>query len=120
MPQAVGSVFPQNPFRTAKLSEDQIQDLLEFALGDGGLGIARANYENGMIADASTAIFTVNAGGLQKKVTVYALGMDVDPANSADAPARAAFQRLAERLADFDQGGTITTDVYQPSAIAAS
>ena len=116
MPQAVGSVFPQNPLRTAKLSEEQIQDLLEFALGDGGLGIARANYENGMIADAPTATFTVNAGGLQKKVTVYALGMDVDPANSADAPARAAFQRLADRLADFDQGGSIATDVYQPTA----
>lgn len=116
MPQAVGSVFPQNPLRTAKLSEDQIQDLLEFALGQGGLGVARANYENGMVADAPTATFTVNAGGLQKTVTVYALGMDVDPANSADGPARAAFQRLADRLTDFDQGGTIATDVYQPTA----
>jgi len=115
-PQAVGSVFPQNPMRTAKLTEDQIQDLLEFALNDGGLGIAKAKYENGMVADAPTATFTVNAGGLQKTVTVYALGMDVDPNNAADAPARAAFQKLADRLADFDQGGTIATDVYQPAA----
>jgi hypothetical protein len=115
-PPAQGSVFPQNPMRTARLSEEQIQDLLTFALGEGGLGIARASYENGMVADAPTATFSVNAGGLKKVVTVYALGMDVDPANSADGPARAAFQRLADRLADFDQGGTIATDVYQPAA----
>lgn len=118
-PPTQGSLFPQNPMRTAKLTEDQVQALLESALGEGGLGVARAEYQNGMVADAPTATFTINAGGLQKKVSVYALGMDVDPANSADAPARAAFQRLAERLADFDQGGTIATDVYQPSAYRA-
>lgn len=110
--QAVGSVFPQNPFRITKLSEDQIQDTLKYALGEGGLGIARAKYEDMMISDASTAVFTVNAGGLQKTVSVYALGMD-NP-GSPDGPALKAMARLGERLADFDQGGTIKTDVYQP------
>ena len=33
-----------------------------------------------------------------------------------DGPARATFKKLADRLTDFDQGGTITTDVYQPEA----
>jgi len=112
-PQPVGEVYPQNPFRTAKLSEDQIQQVLANALGEGGLGVARANYENNQVADAGTATFTVNAGGIKKTVSVYALGMEVQGA--ADGPARAAFQRLADHLGNFDSGGTIATDIYQPT-----
>jgi hypothetical protein len=100
--------------RTAMLSEEQIQDLLILALGEGGLAGARPNYTNDMVADASTAIFTIEAGGIKKSVSVYALGLDV--AGGADAPARAAFMKLAERLADFDQGGSIETAVYEPAA----
>jgi len=112
MPPAVGNVQPFSPFRTAKLSEDQIQALLEFALGEGGLGVARPNYTNDMVADASTAMFFVNAGGLKKTVSVYALG--IDSGNGADAPARAAFQKLAERLGNLDANGAFTTQVYSP------
>ena len=68
-----------------------------------------------MVADAADRVFTVDAGGIKKTVSVYALGMDVD--GVADAPARAAFQRLAERLGDFDDGGDVTTEVYQPDAL---
>ena len=35
-------------------------------------------YDNPMVADAGTAIFTIRAGGLDKTVNVYALGLD-DP-----------------------------------------
>ena len=35
---------------------------------------------------------------------------------SPDALARGAFKKLADRLADFDQGGSIATDVYKPAA----
>jgi hypothetical protein len=112
-PPAVGSIMPGLPYRTAKLSEEQIQDTLAFALGDGGLGAARASYENQMVADAGTAIFTVNAGGLKKVVSVYALGIDVE--GLADAPARTAFKRLADQLADFDKGGTFATEEFAPA-----
>jgi hypothetical protein len=112
-PQPVGSIYPGLPFRTAKLSEEQIQEVLAFALGDGGLGAARASYENNMVADAGTATFTVDAGGVKKIVNVYALGFDVD--GVADAPARAAFKRLADRLADFDNGGAIATEAFKPA-----
>jgi hypothetical protein len=112
-PPPTGSVYPLNPFRTLKLTEDQIQEVLAFALGDGGLGAARASYENQMISDAPTSVFTVNAGGIEKAVSIYALGMDVD--GGADAPARAAFQRLAERLGNFDGNGTVATEVFQPT-----
>jgi hypothetical protein len=113
-PAAIGSVIRQNPLRTARLSEDQIQDLLTFALGEGSLGIARAQYDFGGVADASTATFDIDAGGIKKSVAVYALGMDTQ--GSPDAAVRAAFGRLADRLGDFDQGGSITTDVYLPTA----
>lgn len=116
-PAAIGDIYPLIPFRIAKLSEDQIQSLLKYALGDGGLGIARASYEEANVADASTAIFTVDAGGIKKTVSVYALGIETQ--NGADALARAAFQKLAERLADFDQGGTIKTDAYVPAKYRA-
>ena len=107
-----GSIISFPQFRTARLSEEQIQATLAMAIGEGGLGIARPKYEYDLVADASTAEFTLNAGGLRKTVSVYALGIDVD--NGADAPARAAFLKLSQRLADFDQGGAIKTDPYEP------
>jgi len=111
-PPAVGNVQPFGPFRTAKLTEEQIQGLLEMALGEGGLGVARPNYTNNSVADASTAVFTVNAGGLKKTVSIYALGIEAPGVQ--DAPARAAFQRLAERLGNFDDNGAFATQVYAP------
>ena len=117
LPAAQGSVGTFNPMRTTKLTEEQIQELLVLALGEGGLAVARPTYENAQVADASTAVFTIDAGGVEKTVSVYALGMDVQ--GSADGPARAAFQKLAERLKDFDQGGVFETSVYEPESYRA-
>jgi hypothetical protein len=113
-PPAAGPVFLQNPMRTAKLDEDQVQDLLEFAIAEGGLGAAKAQYDNPMVADAGMSIFTINAGGVEKTVNVYALGMN--DGGVPDLPARVQFQKLAERLTNFDQNGTFATDVYVPPA----
>jgi hypothetical protein len=109
-PDAAGVVH-SIPWRTAKLDETQIQDLLAFALGAGGLGPARDSYIDGGIADAPNTIFTVRAGGLDKTVVINALGGDFGQ-GQPDAQARASFLRLAERLRDFDNGGSIPTDVY--------
>ena len=117
-PPAVGGAMPNRPFRTARLTEDRIQETLTMAIGVGGLGTARLDYPNDMIADASTALFTIRAGGLDKTVSVYALGLDIP--GVPDAGARAAFNLLTQRLSDFDRGGTILTDEYARSAIAAS
>lgn len=108
----IGSISPSPSFRTARLTEDQVQKVLEDALGRGGLGAARTEYVNNQIADAPTAVFTVNAGGISKRVAVYALGIDVQ--DSPDAAARAAFSRLAGRLEDFDSGGAFSTSEYAP------
>jgi hypothetical protein len=98
------------PWRTAQLDAAQVEDLLTFALGQGGLGTARDSYGHDGIADASTSNFTINAGGLRKLVSVYALGMEDQ--NTPDLVARRAFKALSDRLTDFDKGGTIATDVY--------
>jgi hypothetical protein len=118
-PAVQGSTMPFNPLRTAKLSEDQIVELLTLALGEGGLAAARPSYENPLVADAGTTVFTIDAGGIKKAVSIVALGMDVE-ANNPDGPARAAFKKFADRLADFDQGGSIETSLYEPAAYEAS
>lgn len=109
----IGSVHPLPPFRTSTLTEDQVQELLTFALGESGLGVARPDYPNDQVADASTAVFTVNAGGLRKTVSIYALGLEMD--GMADGPARAAFARLAERVQGIDAGGAFETEAYVPT-----
>ena len=114
---AVGSVSPFAPFRTAKMSEDQIQTLLDYALNEGGLGAARAEYMNMTVSDASTAVFTVNAGGLAKTVSVYALGLDSPEV--PDLQIRKVLATLRDRLLDIDQGGTVKTDVYAPDRYRA-
>lgn len=111
-PAPVGDIYRFAPFRIARLSEDQVQSTLVMALGEGGLGAARPTYTNDRVADAPTTVFTVDAGGLRKTVAVYALGIEVD--GMSDALPRAAFAKLAERLGDFDQGGTIPTQAYTP------
>ena len=113
----IGSVMPFQPFRTARMNEEQMQTLLDFALTEGGLGGARAEYTDMMVSDASTAVFTINAGGLAKTVSVYALGFE-----APDVPDRLARETLAalrDHLVDIDQGGAVKTDVYAPERYRA-
>jgi hypothetical protein len=100
--------------RTAKLSEAQVQDLLEFALADGGLAIARERYDNPMVADAPTAVFEINADGDSKTVSVMALGLDLEP--GPDTAIKTALAKLGERLRDFDAGGSLASQPYAPAA----
>jgi hypothetical protein len=104
------------PWRTAKLDEGQIQDLLDFAINQGTLGTAREVYM-GHMADVPSTIFTLNAGGVEKTVTINGLSEVTEP--GPDALARAAFFKLATRLGDFDRGGTIGSDLYEPAAYRA-
>jgi hypothetical protein len=110
----MGSVVKANPLRTSRLSEAQVQDVLKLALGEGGLAAAKPQYNNMQVADAGTAIFTVDAGGLKKVVSVYALG--IDNSQGPDAAAYAAFAKLAQTLTSIDKGGVVTAIDYQPTA----
>jgi hypothetical protein len=116
--------FP--PLQVATMTEERVQALLRDALGGAGLGVARDRYENNQVADAPTAVFTVNADGRQRRVSVYALGMAVgDPANpNPDAAILGALAAFAERLRNFDQevakGNGSATGFYAPSRFRAS
>lgn len=105
------------PLRTARLSEAQIQDLLLFALTEGGLALARTEYQNPLVADAPSTIFEIHADGDSRTVTIVALGMDAEP--GPDSAIKAAFVKLAELLRDFDKGGSLGSQPYIPIAYRA-
>lgn len=92
---------PQPRLLQGQLNEEAIQSLLAFALGPGRLLPARESYEHGGIADASTTIFTIDAGEVSKTVSVYALMESAEP--GPDAVDRNGFAQLAELLGSFEQ-----------------
>jgi hypothetical protein len=108
-------VVASPPLRTAKLTEEQVQALLEAAIRDGGLGVARAEYQNPLVADAPTAVFTLNADGASRTVSVVALGME-DSQPNADTAIKQALAELGNRLKDFDNGGTLASEAFVPVA----
>jgi hypothetical protein len=117
-PKAADGLGRGLPYRTARLSEPQIQALLQFAINDSILGIARAQYLNNRIIDAPTTVFTIHAGTLNKTVSVMGLGIDAgDP--GPDSPALNAMAKLAERLGNFDGGTGFETQSYVPERYRA-
>ena len=93
------------PIRIGRFSEDQVQEFLAFALGDGGLAIARDSYtDSGGIADAPSTSFIVNADGRTRTVSVYALGIETQP--GPDTAIKARFKKIVERIVVIDGGGT--------------
>jgi hypothetical protein len=125
-PDPVGNVTRKPPFMAIRLTEEQIQALLAFAVGPGGLGIARAQYEL-PIADAPTTTFTIIAGGTRKTVSVNGLGIDVDITQNPDGPVLTELANLRARLAGFGSAvggeqawapdryrGILSTDSFNP------
>jgi hypothetical protein len=100
------------PWLVGHMTEADTQALLQFALGPGRLANARENYDNPMVADAGSTIFNINAGGVEKVVNIYALGLDDGP-DQAD---RQGFSQLAEVLNDFGNQGVELGEVvaYEP------
>jgi hypothetical protein len=85
-------------YRTVRLTEDQVQAFLQFAIADGGLGVAR-DYYSSQGADLPTSTFTLNAGGTAKVVSVTGLGLA--PGDGADAAIREALAGLRDRIWNF-------------------
>jgi hypothetical protein len=117
-PEAADGLGRGLPYRTAKLSEPQIQALLQFAINDGVLGIAKEQYLNGRIADAPTTVFTIHAGTLNKTVSVMGLGIDTGQPGP-DTLALNALAKLAERLGSFNAGTGFETQAYMPDRYRA-
>lgn len=98
-PPANDKVGALQPYLIAHLSEPEVQAFLRFALADSGLGVARVSYNPGNVADAPSSMFTVRAGGLDKVVSVEALGFD-NP-QSPDSAIMKALAILGERISNF-------------------
>jgi len=95
------------PWLVGHLVEADVQALLSFALTTGRLATARLQYDDPMIADAGSTIFQLNAGGVEKTVSVYALFDMSQP--GPDAADRQGFSRLAAVLDDF--GSQVDVDL---------
>ena len=104
------------PFVEAQLSNEQVDALLTYALSVGGLADAADSYTDMLITDAPTTVFTIDAAGIDKAVSVYALGI-VEP-DGPDAEDYAAFEDLATLLSTFEQqvekGNVLSAEPYQP------
>jgi hypothetical protein len=111
----------REPMRVAKLTEDQVQLLLAFALERGRLLDARAHYPNPLVADAPSTVFSVNAAGVEKQVTIDALE-EGEPTTTEDVTERRGFAELATRLATFSEaveaGEVEDRGAYEPEAYA--
>jgi len=97
-PPGVDGEIRMPPFKTTKLTEDEIQGFLEYAIADGAMGVARENYD-GPGADLPTAMFTLIAGDTRKTVSVMALGMDREP--GPDTRVLTALAALGEKVRNF-------------------
>ena len=87
------------PWLVGNLDEEAVQALLTFALTEGRLANAREQYDQGMVADAPTTTFSLNAGGQNKTVNVPALMELTQP--GPDAADRQGFLQLSQVLSAF-------------------
>jgi alpha-tubulin suppressor-like RCC1 family protein len=97
-PAADGSILRARPFRIAHLDDDQLQSLLRFAIGQGGLRDACESYYTMTDADI-TSVFTIRAGGLDKRVEV-----------AGPSP----LGPLTHQLREYGGEGSLTAQVYVP------
>ena len=69
-PPPEGPIIRGRPFNIGQLDENQVQSLLRFALGEGGLGNACELYQSRDQDYFGSSIFTIRAGGFDKRVVV--------------------------------------------------
>jgi hypothetical protein len=108
---------PMTPLVRAVLSPEQVDALLTYALGPGGLAAAPEELLQPMVADAPTTVFTVNAGGIVKQVSAQALGFEGP--DLPDAAVRAQLAALQDLLDSFEQqvaaGNVQSAAPYEPA-----
>lgn len=99
-PPSAGPIVRGVPFMVARLGEEELQELLRFALGQGGLAEACDLYENTFDTDAfgSTSL-TIRAGDLARRI-------EVAGPNPVEA--------LIARLRDFEPGSSVPAEVWVP------
>jgi hypothetical protein len=98
-PAADGPIVRAHPFRIAHLDEDQVQSLLLFAIGEGGLGAACERYETQDTDVGSATVLSVHVGGFDKRVTV----VGPNPLGP-----------LFDYLQTFDRAANVSSQVWVP------
>jgi hypothetical protein len=95
----------------AQLTPAQADELIGFALDDGGLANARRTYDLPGVYDVASTQFQIDASGGDKSVFVWGLGAEPYASVVPDSAARRAFTRLAARLRNF--GSAVRAGEYQ-------
>jgi hypothetical protein len=107
----------------ARLSDAQVDALLTYALGPGGLAAAAEKYDQMFVSDAPTTVFTVDVPELTKTVSVYALGFDLPPGDP-NADILGQLESLAQLLGDFGKqvqaGNVESAALYEPLSYLAT
>jgi hypothetical protein len=106
--------------QTTKVSEEAIQAILS-AAREAGLFATGLDYGRPTVTDVPTTIITVNADGTTYESSIYALGMEADPALTMEQQqARAAVSALLGKLQDPQtfETGELTWAPYDYSALA--
>jgi hypothetical protein len=99
-PPPEGPIIRGLPFTIANLDEEEVQELLRFALGEGGLGTARVSYETSTDTDDPTlSTFTVRAGDVDKRIDIHG----PNP-----------FEALVDYLLDFAERSGIPKEAWVP------
>ena len=83
-----GSVMPHQPDADRQAQRGADPGTARVRHRDGGLGVARDQYDNPMVTDVGTTTFTIDAGGLKKAVNIYALGFETEGVPDIARPAR--------------------------------
>jgi hypothetical protein len=119
-----GSVIVQGPqieiypppalpnLQIGKLTEEGIQFILQ-AAEDAGLLNGDRSLTEAPVADLPTTVFTTNAGGRVSTVSIYGLGVDVDPSLISEEDLE-----LREQVTEFLNNVTIYQNWLPASAIA--
>ena len=108
---APGNGLSADVMRETHLTEDEVQAVLQSALVDGKVGIAKQEFPV-MVMDVPTTVIELRAGGIEKRIAVAGLGME--PAPGPDAAVLRALAELVERLVAIPTDG----DYVAPASVA--
>ena len=121
-PSTGGSMDAPPALMQAQLSPEQVDVLIGYALGPGGLAAADAVYDDRFVTDQNTTTFIIDADGVSKTVSAYALGFP-NPEPGPDDAELARLAALADTLTNFDAqvaaGHVESSAVYQPTQYLA-
>jgi len=121
-PSTGGTFDAPPPLMQAQLSPQQADALIGYALGPGGLAAADAVYDDRFVTDQPTTTFLIDADGVTRTVSAYALGFPPLEPGPNDAEL-ARLTALANTLTNFDAlvaaGHVESSQVYEPTQYLA-